>query len=497
MSDVLSIRLDLITAQLSQVSKVAELDQTRVDDLNRLCDLLNGTVKEEVRDVVRSLGELERSLQDLEGSCEAVGDPEGLRACLGSLGGTLQAAQRLEHEISQSVRQSGDLLRRHLKLKNSQLSKITLEAFETKGRDISQKVKEVRKLVQRAREAKASGAEVAAYWNEAWEVYRQHVYLPARMLFEDYTDFLLGVATRDSRLDEGICSLADELIRGWNAGVSLTLPAKYVALENALTRIVRLSFQDWSFWALPLVAAEVGQVISAKDIASGKLEEFIRSQAGKGRSAAQLRELLAEVFATSMMGPAYCYACIFLRFDPAWNPAGKADHARDGLRAEVMLGTLGWLSGNKLNKDYDGILTTLRQEWTDLVSQAGLDGGAEKDGAFAKLVDEMAGVVCDEPQTRFSSSAWGRAQQMKAAFLNGDQQVDPLDDLRAVLNGAWLARAEHPSSSDTIRSAAEQAFRQIMTGRVPKAPPRAVDAAAKWQGSRDFPGQRTEERNRR
>jgi hypothetical protein len=489
MNDILSTRLDMIQTQLERVQDFAGLDDLRVKDLDTLIALLDGSVKQYARDIDDTLGRVRKGLEDLRMLIvESTADDSLCDECTGLLETVQEAVattNKLQTDVITAIGTARAGRKRRPSVQTSDPWKITREAFDKTSNTISGEVKGVRDLVTAAGQSETAGKheEAAGLWNSAWKKYADFVYAPGRMLFGDYSDFLLGLATRDSLLDEGVCQLADDLIKQWNPGVSLTIPAKYVALESTLARIVRLSFQDWSIWALPLAAREVGYVVNARENASDRLAGFIREKMVDGQIEAHLRDYLADVFGTYVMGPAYCYAAIYMRFDPLLAYEPLDDHPPDAMRAEVIFDALDWMSRAKLENDpYQSILEELRSQWQVVLAQAIVPArrALPMAGSFTTLVEELAQIVYSERQAMFSATAWGRAKQMRNDFLEGRNSAQPQDDLRSVLNAAWLARVQKPSQSKLIESLARQAFDSVMKRKPAPAGSLATLGEAQW-----------------
>jgi len=237
--------------------------------------------------------------------------------------------------------------------------------------------------------------------DEAWNWYRDLLVEEQSLLddlCESYVDILSGLALRDKRFDEGICQIAEELVhilnrQKENIGESLAIPAKQAALSMRLSRVIHVGFPDWTIWSLPFTAHEFWHVviskrlklddaleshIKSKKLSAGKkaerdyltnLKKIIDNKSNYPGDYSLLQELLADAFATFVMGPAYAYASILLRFDPLMDQNKVGCHASDPRRANFVLSFLEVMS-EKGENIYAGIIETLKSELNSACSQA-------------------------------------------------------------------------------------------------------------------------------
>jgi tetratricopeptide (TPR) repeat protein/Icc-related predicted phosphoesterase len=153
--------------------------------------------------------------------------------------------------------------------------------------------------------------------DKAWSEYLK-VYLESQRIFRDCLELMGGLALRDRKLDERICEVADELIRATTDHVrttwySFTILAQREAFQWTISRIIRLRFPEWTIWSLPFAANEFGHVmIGDKDMFQDILEDQDHEWQMR-----QLEVVLADIFATYVMGPAYVCAAVCLWLDPS------------------------------------------------------------------------------------------------------------------------------------------------------------------------------------
>jgi hypothetical protein len=304
----------------------------------------------------------------------------------------------------------------------------------------------------------------------AWRQYSGAVYHETSTVFCEYLDFLSGLALRDTGLDQGMCRIADKLLRDWGrlpgnfTWDSLTIPAQRGAVEVTLARIVRLGFPEWTIWALPLAVHEFGLVA----VTIEKIEEFVAQQVSHEDDRHRLQVCLADAFATHMMGPAYACAVILLRLDPctAFEPG---DHRLTEMRARVVLAMLKDIDGQGEPTEegaYGAIHDRLETEWNDALQQVGSsDALTPQENAdiesWVKLISETMGRV-----RALSPQLWPRIEEL-AACLDlaqvGNIRLRYDDELRSVLNAAWKRRIDEDDLSrvDEVAKAAVKLWDMI------------------------------------
>jgi hypothetical protein len=329
-------------------------------------------------------------------------------------------------------------------------------------------------------------AEAEPNLTRAWADYRSTLDAKGTKLFTEYVDLLGGLALRQTGLDDGICAMADELIRGrgqigtfnWN---SLTIPAQREALEETVAQIVRLGFPEWTIWALPLAAHEFGHVVARRD-------ERFRMIIERDPDRDQLVEMLvADAFATYVMGPAYACVAILMRLDP-WAAAQRDAGGLTAVRADVIFATLTLM---RLADDPTlWIRELLAREWNEALKQVGapepeVQASPNGEPDVQTLVRDVVGLI---PKHRFDPARWPTIERFAAALEQGTEgvaavDVNPEDEFRDVLNAAWAARlsAAPPASVDDLAEAARELWEKIKGEQKPSggaAPDAATRARA-------------------
>lgn len=306
---------------------------------------------------------------------------------------------------------------------------------------------------------------------DAWAAYLK--LLPeAEAIFAEYVDFLGGLALRDSGYDEGICQLADELLRAilrkdkarskdiddrWN---SFTVPANHEVLDATVARIIRVGFPEWSIWALPLTAHGLFTVLLANDDMYRERGQEVGADADP-----RVAVLLADAMATYVMGPAYAGAVLLFRLDPRGSANRPTrDASFNELRARVVFRTLDMLGADAcgdfrraLGDAWDAALdrtaevrplaeeTELRRAGADpaaLDQQAGRVAGDLADDDLGAIVALAASVLSGK---EFGEDAWQSFTRWAEDLINR-RDLDPSlvdntsDPLRQLLTAAWIAR---------------------------------------------------------
>jgi hypothetical protein len=189
------------------------------------------------------------------------------------------------------------------------------------------------------------------------------------------------------------------------------------------------------------------------------MQAFIGGRAGLGTDEARdLQVCMADAFATYVMGPAYACCAILLRLDPL-TAYGEDGIALPGRRAEVVLAMLEHANERSKQKPWGQIADELRREWNAALAQAGHQATASTDDPETqRLVAFMAkktGVGRGLP-----AGKWGRIAEWAKKLRDGTHEtITPAfdDELRFVLNAAWLCRLTSPSTLE-LDDVAERAL---------------------------------------
>jgi len=191
----------------------------------------------------------------------------------------------------------------------------------------------------------------------------------AKPLWGEHIETVAGMVLRDDRFDEGLCVLADQLVRICSGSTPLDTPKTLNILGRDRTILKDLAytiyfrFPTWSVWGLPLIAHEFwhASFASRKD-----LYRYFEKKVDKLKTVWDeplIQKCLADIFATYVIGPAYAFACVLLILN--------AESPLDRIRARVVFATLDHLAQkedaidqNEAKKWY-GFLPELKSDWNE------------------------------------------------------------------------------------------------------------------------------------
>lgn len=324
--------------------------------------------------------------------------------------------------------------------------------------------KEQRSKLDDLRKTISNGGTDSGMWIDLDTIERD-----TKPLFREYLAFVEGLLVRRSGVDNGVCWLADALLDdidkrtgiGWRKFTILAEGEAYADLAG----IIRLRFPDLTVWNVPVAAHEFGHFAAERIEADGgagpKRRPFVELLDGQtlpiqrpaeADYAAYAHEFFADAFATYVMGPAYAFDCLLLRFTPRTANVDGRTHPSPARRAHVVLRTLERIdeeeaSANRLNHPYRDVVSALRETWTASVQAAAQT--AELPDETAAELDEIAdrywrlisrGV---NPGGMYATRAWRRAETIAGGLASNaaTDTILPGDETMAdILNGAWLAR---------------------------------------------------------
>lgn len=482
MKDILNTHLDTIESSLASIKDFNILDHRRLMDLEKLTGILKG-ILEDARTGYDTVKKAERNLNDIKKNLGT--HSEQVNKIVETLGYAKGVTEKAENRTTSAVDVVNDLMEHRLRVEKSQLYKIAEENILSKIKKINKKITAVRGNILKANSNYQE--EASKIWKNAWQDYWRDIYTPSRELFGDYVDLMRGLAIRDSKLDNEICELADEMISKWSLGrISLTIPVKFVALESTVARIIRLGYLDWSTWSLPMVAREVSYVIHSREVAKSTINDYIYGQAsGDKQKEIHLRDYLADIFATYVMGPAYAYASVYLRFEPPHSTHANGGHIPDSHRAEAIFNMLEWMSKEK-GFVFDEIINELRSDWQKFLIMAGSPDQIEQQekDQITAWVEDLAQCVYDNDEggQMYSVNQWHRAGNLKRNFEKTRSfNPESTDDVRNILNSAWLVRGDTENLIDEIDHASTVAIREIQ-GKKTLTPVKKPQSEFTYQG---------------
>ena len=335
---------------------------------------------------------------------------------------------------------------------------------------------DVEDLARRLGELDAEAPDDKERLERLWSEYSKAEQACGR-LFSDFVELIGGLAFRDRTWDEWFFGTADHLLRGCAQQVqdesyrTLAVPWMQDTIRCSLTQMIRLRFPDWTVWALPLAAFGFGRIYLTADREKPRdIRHRIRTELDLGPDAPfdeELLTLLADVFATGVMGPAYALAAMRLRLTP-----------EETARARVILRTLELLGPHDT-----ALVDELRRDWDACVAVVPLTD-AERDAIDARVEKVYRTYTrhLREP-ARYPMSKWRSAQHLTQRWED-EYADDPTRPPRVgpeewgnvqvpeVLNAAWYARWKgalpdgRPWDLDHLAQAVQSACNDIVRGAV-------------------------------
>lgn len=330
--------------------------------------------------------------------------------------------------------------------------------------------------------------------SQAWTDYGSAL-KRSQTVFREFLEFIGGLILRDKEFDSEICDVADELIKSCSqlalTNASIAVPAARDALTRTVGLMVRVRFPDWTVWTLPSTAYEYGHLVlnelnKFKDSIAIEVDKWLKQdpefkalaadkqapeeskQLLRERAEIYVKEFLADIFATYMMGPAYACSAILLRFDPAGSSVNDSERPDDIRRGFVVLEVLNGMNTDSPAKPYTLTIKYLEDQWKATKARVkspvkfedwekarlkalvdGWHGFRPKFSQFAKYPD-------NGPDGWNVAAKWAQDwldQSSNNVPLKVPQDITHLSKLRDVLNAAWICRIpdrENPNSLSGI-----------------------------------------------
>jgi hypothetical protein len=295
-------------------------------------------------------------------------------------------------------------------------------------------------------------------------------------LLDEALLYLQAVHSRGSDSGPGLCEIADQLFSEIAANVPYIAWKGYSVFSaedsyDKLSDVIRVRYPIGAAWDIPVSVHEFGHYLSDKILAKTgdgaseqTIKQYLASQAA--RNAAQkadvhttwpvwLEEVFADVFAATVLGPAFGYSAILLRFDPS-QPAAERDgkHPSDAKRVYILLSTLQKLDKEKeLAGRLSPSIELLRRYWRDCCVSAGEGANAEPLKADQTLIYGYLAMFYDllkqsAPLIRYRS--WSSVAQLQELLKNPPAGGVAEFKITDLLNAAWLCRVQDPESAGTI-----------------------------------------------
>jgi hypothetical protein len=288
-----------------------------------------------------------------------------------------------------------------------------------------------------------------------------------------------GFATRASAWVDGLRQLAD-LRRPL-----VVIPGRGPVLEPAVG-LVRIPFLDWDLWHLPLLGRVLGLVAAAEDRARGgalddaeealSLELAARLGAREwplGWERTYLEWLFADMFATTLLGPAYALAVFTLELDyaaperqalerttrhPLPSPAQRAAAILATVRALERVAEM----GVDQRTPYHDTVGQLERLWGSAAGdgfEAALATAEERFGACHELLFEEILHPQVEVQLETTQAVWTWARARCLAWAGQARAPRPPRQgplgTAEVLSALWRYRVQAPEHADLLAEAGQ------------------------------------------
>lgn len=292
-------------------------------------------------------------------------------------------------------------------------------------------------------------------------------------------DFLGGVLIRRKKLDAGICTIADALLRDYARMTGVNWTSRTVPGRNPLfspaTDMVQLHFPDWDLWNLPLMAHEFGHVAALatpafRDFVTGQAQSFVEIHPEAGgwtrqqkalyvsQRESHLHEFFADAFAVYCQGPAFAFDMVLLNLNPAEAYAPRGHHPTHAERFEGLLTVLGKMNASAQQegedtRSYERVINWLKAVWQQNLTACGAqpDELARHHCLQARrLTGRIYGLLEQFYRlgAQFTPADWKRVDDTADAWFSGNVALQ--ETLRTMLNIAWACRARHPERAADI-----------------------------------------------
>jgi hypothetical protein len=245
-------------------------------------------------------------------------------------------------------------------------------------------------------------------------------------------------------------SLCDELSAACRLGIT---PAIVLDMDDSFSdgaQIIRLRFPPADIWDVPVVAHEFGHFAAYRltgAATDGRLrrpqavrmaiDDYLRvhnvEDAEQGKWDDWLNEIFGDIFATYVLGPAFAFSALLLRFDAEQAFTGREKHPSYAARGKAILRTLQLMD---TDGQFELVLNWLTKRWESLLKLAG--PGTEPTWVEEPARSFHAALVQMAGQAQYAG--WKCAERTLQYAFNRPY-TDPRQEFcpRDLLNGAWLA----------------------------------------------------------
>jgi hypothetical protein len=298
-------------------------------------------------------------------------------------------------------------------------------------------------------------------------------------LFDEYIDFLGGLAIRGSQLDSNICNFADELLeelrtQGYETSdkgelPSIIIPARDEAmkLREPLARLIRLGFPEWTIWSLPLVLSELSYILiddipTIKQFKESKVEEIKRGiSRNKKIVNSQIicfNHLITDAIGTFNLGPSYACATILLRLNIL---PQTLENNLISKRYEMILTMLKKMTQGRVTNNYSEFVDPLNTAWSEYVLQTKIpELNNDEKSQIQSLVESLFPILSKAFFTLYSDQEWLFLKDNITEIYNIKYASSPFCK-RHILNYAWYKRIDEWENTETIATDAVNMWCEI------------------------------------
>lgn len=451
-------RLEVLCSNLERVKLVLDMARKRGDQIGELSVKLFGHkgAKKLAAEAKKRLDLAKVHLEGLEGVDEVTFEiKEAVDETTGEIKKALEAIHGLTNKLKYAEGSLSRILKHRVEIAESK-EKTFQDRVIGKAEEGITSLQDVLGSLD-GEDGGAAERDMAA----AWSRYREALEKQSEPLFAEYVDLLRGLALRECGLEDGICQLADQLLAGFDrvgrfSWESLAIPAHGTSTSTR-ARTIRLGFPEWTLWALPLSAFELGRVVVREqkqltEYVNQQMVEFGKEDAGIRQS---VEESLAEAFAVYTAGPAYACAALLMRLDPS--PIGQeaGELATDGERAQMVLEGLKQAAEESKSAPFDSIREELEAAWTEAIQQTGARPVNQEEADRCTQRMEFFWDWKSRLLASYSGKSLVRVAKWASLLLNEPDEIEVQGkEISDVLNTAWLCRLGNPEKSEEIHAAA-------------------------------------------
>ena len=315
-------------------------------------------------------------------------------------------------------------------------------------------------------------ADRAQTWQQTADAARSVRHLAQRVL-----ELAVGMSARAQRLDDGMCRLADALLRQVSAAggppwTMATVPAN-ADFFSERDHVIRLRWPGEGIWTLPLALHELGHFVGRRIEVNTQLDddrwtvlrpfELRLTETGEEVPADwhHLHELFADAYATFVGGPAYLACAVTIGLDPADDACAAKTHPAPSRRVALILDILARMNGcsdNSASLHYD--VEPWRNNWTRTVQWvSGTD--TTQDDADGELAEFFWAILHDRLRNaRYRTM--NEAKSLAGTLLANSSRDVTAVRMTDVLNAVWSARQQPDADLTTVEERGRALFENVV-----------------------------------